>query len=115
MLRCSVGCCCCGVIIVGIVIVGDGIVFCILWVVAMFVGGGVQCSSVVVLFDGVGMVCEFVCVVEEWGCGVRVIDGLCTLVVVVFAAGVGVAGGAASFLGACQKTCVAFLGLPPNC
>jgi hypothetical protein len=56
-----------------------------------------------------------VCVVEEWGCGVRVIDGLCTLVVVVFAAGVGVAGGAASFLGACQKTCVAFLGLPPNC
>ncbi len=60
------------------------------------------------------MSCTFVYVVEEWGCGVRVIVGVCTSVVVAFAAEVSVAGGAGSFLGACQKTCGAFLGLPPS-
>ena len=88
MSRCSFGCCCCDGILVGIVMVGDGIVIRILWVVAMFFGGVVLCSNVVMLCVGVGMVCEFVCVVEEWGAGVRIIDGLCTSVVVVFAAGV---------------------------
>ena len=50
-------------------------------------GGVVLCSNVVVLFNGVRMVCVFLCVAEEWGFGVRAIDGLCTLVVVVFARG----------------------------
>ena len=114
MSRCSFGCCCCGGILVGIVIVGDGIVIRILWVVAMFLGGVVLCSNVVMLGVGVGMVCEFVCVVEEWGVGVRIIDGLCMSVVVVFAEGVCVAEGAASFLGACQKTCEVYPVLPPS-
>ncbi len=82
--------------------------------VATCFGGVVLCSNVVVLFIGVGMSCVFVYVVEVCGCGVRVIDGVCTSVVVEFVAGVFVAGGAVSFLGACQKTCVAFLGLPPS-
>jgi hypothetical protein len=53
-------------------------------------------------------------VVEEWGCGVRVIVGVCTLIVISFAAEVSVAGGVGSFLDACQKTCGACLGLPPS-
>ena len=57
--------------------------------------------------------CE--CVVEVRGCGVLVTADLCTLVVDVLAEGVFVDGGAASFLGACQKTYVAFQGLPPIC
>jgi hypothetical protein len=53
--------------------------------------------------------------VEVRGCGVLVTADLCTLVVDVLAEGVFVDGGAASFLGACQKTYVAFQGLPPIC
>ena len=60
------------------------------------------------------MSCTFVYVVGVWGCGVRVIVGVCTLIVISFSAEVSVAGGAGSFLGACQKTCGAFLGLPPS-
>jgi hypothetical protein len=44
---------------------------------------------------------KFVYVVEQWGCGVRDIVGVCTLVVIPFAVEVSVAGGAGSFLGAC--------------
>jgi hypothetical protein len=114
MLRCSFGCCCCGSILVGIVIVGDGVVIRILWVVATVVGGVELCSNIVMMCVGVGMGCGFVCVVEEWGVGVRIIVGLCMSVVVIFAAGVCVAEGAASFLGACQKKCGVYPVLHPS-
>ncbi len=113
---CSLGCCCCdgSFVVIYMVIVGDLFVSWELEVVATGFGGVVPCSNVVMLFIGVGMSCMFVYFVEEWGCGVRVIVGVCMSVVFAFAVEVFVAWGAVCFWGACQKTCVAFLGLPPN-
>jgi hypothetical protein len=108
-------CCSFGGIVVGSVVVGEGFVFHTRWVVAIYVGVMVLSPIVIVLFNGVGVVFACECVGEVWGCGAWATVGLCKSVVDVFAAGVFVDGGAASFLGTYQKTYVAFQGLPPIC
>jgi hypothetical protein len=73
MLRGICGCCCCWLCgvgnVIGIVIgiVDDWLAFCILCAVAIFFGGVVLCSNVVVFFTGVGMAWVFGFVEEECG------------------------------------------------
>ena len=113
-LRWSCGCCSCCNLVVGIVVVGVGLMPCILEVVARVVVGVGLCTIVVVCCRGVVVGNGCVCVVDGRGCVVWACVGCCRLVVGIVAVGVFVAGGAASFLGACQKMCVVGLELPPR-